>query len=226
MYNLKVVYSVDPCLVKLACFQPINLKSNLVIKCIKRLCPPLMQHNLLPIVTMSGVTHHITHHLLTKLTVHLRQETSIIPFLKTQLLEEINNSFTLRLQVILLEVLILHFSIQVLSIHQGINILHRQGLAISLKLRAKVYTLSIQVVTGKINQQEEIRIREDCHHCIMNQIQIRASLTITVLEITLVQVTALAVIPCNTPKATLIRAYMVVLEELNSRLEARIHQQN
>jgi len=60
----------------------------------------------------------------------------------------------------------------------------------------------------------------------MNQIQIWASLTITVLVIIQVLATALAVILCNTPKATLIRAYMEVSEELNSRSEALILLQN
>jgi hypothetical protein len=134
--------------------------------------------------------------------VQAQQETSIIPFHKTQLLEEINNSSTLRLKVTLLEVLMPHYNIQVLSIHQAINTLLHQALAISLKLRVKAYMLSIQVATPKINLQEEIRIQENYHHYIMNQTQIWPCIPITLLEITPVVAIVQAVIHYNTPRAT------------------------
>jgi hypothetical protein len=206
--------------VKLGCFQPVRLKSNPVIKCIKHHCQLLIHHYLHHRAIMFGVTNHITHHLMIHLMAHHHKETSSIQFLKAQLLEEINNNFTLKLQATSLEVLISPYNIQDLSILLAINILHLQGLDISLKLRVKVYTLSIQVGMDKISLQEEIRIQEDCHHYITNQTQIRQRLTITVLAITLVVVTVLAAIPFNIPRATLIRMYMEVLEVLSSRLEA------
>ncbi len=174
---------------------------------------------------MYGVTNLITRHSMTQLMVQAHQETSIIPFLKTQLLEEINNSSTLRLKVTLLEVLIPHYNIQVLSIHQAINTLLHQALAISLKLRAKAYTLNIQAGTAKINLQGEIRIQEDYHHYIMNQTQIWPSIAITVLEITPVATVQVA-IHYNTPRATLTKVHLEVLEELSSQWEALSHLQS
>lgn len=190
------------------------------------LSPPLIHYYLLHTAIMYGVTNLITRHSMTQLMVQAQQETSIIPFHKTQLLEEINNSSTLRLKVTLLEVLMPHYNIQVLSIHQAINTLLHQALAISLKLRVKAYMLSIQVATPKINLQEEIRIQENYHHYIMNQTQIWPCIPITVLEITPVVAIVQAVIHYNTPRATLTRVHLEVLEEPSSQWEALTHLQN
>jgi hypothetical protein len=105
---------------------------------------------------MFGVTHPIILHSMSQITEQFHMETSTIPILKTLLLEEINNNFIMRLQVTLLEVLTPHYNIQVLSILQVISTLRRQALAINLKLRVRAYTLSIQVVTVKINLLAEI----------------------------------------------------------------------
>lgn len=105
---------------------------------------------------MFGVTHPIIQYSMSQITEQFHMETFTIPILKTQLLEEINNNFIMRLQVTLLEVLTPHYNIQVLSILQVISILHRQVLAINLKLRVRAYTHSIQVVTVKINLLAEI----------------------------------------------------------------------
>lgn len=93
---------------------------------------------------------------MSQITVHFNMETFTIPILKTQLLEEINNNFIMRLQVTLLVVLTPHYNIQVLSILQVISTLRLQVLAINLKLRVRAYTLSIQVVMVKINLLGEI----------------------------------------------------------------------
>ena len=100
---------------------------------------------------MFGVTHRIIQHSMSQITVHFNMETFTIPILKTQLLEEINNNFIMRLQVTLLVVLTPHYNIQVLSILQVISTLRLQVLAINLKLRVRAYTLSIQVDMVKIN---------------------------------------------------------------------------
>ena len=105
---------------------------------------------------MFGVTHPIIQHSMSQITVHFNMETFTIPILKTQLLEEINNNFIMRLQVTLLVVLTPHYNIQVLSILQVISTLRLQVLAINLKLRVRAYTLSIQVDMVKINLLGEI----------------------------------------------------------------------
>jgi hypothetical protein len=147
---------VDPCLVKLGCFQLIRLKSYPAIKCSNHLHLLLILHYLLHRAIMFGVTHLIIQHSMSQITVHFNMETFTIPILKTQLLEEINNNFIMRLQVTLLVVLTPHYNIQVLSILQVISTLRLQVLAINLKLRVRAYTLSIQVVMAKINLLGEI----------------------------------------------------------------------
>lgn len=151
MNNLKVVYSVDPCLVKLACFKPINLKSKAASNYLNH----LQVHYLLHRAITFGVTHHIIHISTTLLLGQRLMEISIVPILKTQLWKEINNNFTLRLKVNWLEVLIPPCNIQALSIQETISILHLQASAISLKLRVRAYMLNTQVAMAQINLKEE-----------------------------------------------------------------------